>query len=281
MLNSALRTLNGDIMIRMGFFLCDVHRQIQAMYNNQVSNYRGRILTVFRGQGVSKADFEKLTNNKDALISFNNFLSTSTKRDVSVKFAKEGSRTNDTVGILFIITIDPTVSTTPFASIQEMSEMPGEDEILFSMHTVFRIGDIREDGNNNSIYEIDLKLTSDDDPQLHELSDFIRKEITGRRWHRMGQLLLKIGQFDKAEELYLALLEQTPEDSDKALIYNQLGLVKKDQGKYEEAVTFSKESLKIERIIPILLIPTLISVKCITSWVTTRKHLNFTKNHLK
>ncbi|CAF1493633.1 unnamed protein product, partial [Rotaria sp. Silwood1] len=35
MLNGALRTLNGDIMIRMGFFLCDVHRQIEHLHKQQ------------------------------------------------------------------------------------------------------------------------------------------------------------------------------------------------------------------------------------------------------
>ncbi|CAF1060601.1 unnamed protein product [Rotaria sordida] len=35
MLNRALRTLDGDIIIRMGFFLCDVHRQIEDLHSKQ------------------------------------------------------------------------------------------------------------------------------------------------------------------------------------------------------------------------------------------------------
>ncbi|CAF4278742.1 unnamed protein product, partial [Rotaria sordida] len=35
MLNRALRTLDGDIIIRMGFFLCDVHRQIEKLHSQQ------------------------------------------------------------------------------------------------------------------------------------------------------------------------------------------------------------------------------------------------------
>ncbi|CAF5142659.1 unnamed protein product, partial [Rotaria sp. Silwood1] len=78
------------------------------------------------------------------------------------------------VGILFQITIDPAVSSTPFASIRDESYFKKEDEILFSMHTVFRIGEVRKIDNNRALYQVDLKLTSDDDPQLRELTDYIR-----------------------------------------------------------------------------------------------------------
>ena len=45
------------------------------------------------------------------------------------------------------MTIDPAQSTTPFASIIDVSYFRGqEDEVLFSMHTVFRIGTITLDG---------------------------------------------------------------------------------------------------------------------------------------
>ncbi|CAF3647118.1 unnamed protein product, partial [Rotaria sp. Silwood1] len=68
------------------------------------------------------------------------------------------------------------VSSAPFASIREESYFKDEEEILFSMHTVFRIGEVRKIDNNRALYQVDLKLTSDDDPQLRELTDFIREE---------------------------------------------------------------------------------------------------------
>ncbi|CAF5038080.1 unnamed protein product, partial [Rotaria sp. Silwood1] len=139
------------------------------------------------------------------------------------------------------------MSSTPFASIREESYFKKEDEILFTMHTVFRIGEVRKIDNNRALYQVDLQLTSDNDPQLRELTDYIRKEVSGTGWRRMGRLLLKIGQFDKAEELYMALLEQASNDSDRAYISNMLGWVKKDQGQFKEAVAFYEQSLKIYR----------------------------------
>ncbi|CAF5138496.1 unnamed protein product, partial [Rotaria sp. Silwood1] len=98
----------------------------------------------------------------------------------------------DMVGILFQITIDPTVSSTPFASIKEVSYYKEEEEILFTMHTVFRIGEVRKLDNNRALYQVDLKLTSDDDPTLRELTDYIREEVDDVGWYRMGKLLLQI-----------------------------------------------------------------------------------------
>jgi hypothetical protein len=91
------------------------------------------------------------------------------------------------------MTIDPSVSSAPFASIQNVSFFQTEEEILFSMHTVFRIGEINKMDNNDSLYQVDLKLTADDDQELRTLTERIRKEVVGSTgWKRLGQLLLKL-----------------------------------------------------------------------------------------
>ena len=105
-----------------------------------------------------------------------------------------------------------------------------EDEILFSMHTVFRIRDIKPMGENNRLFQVNLSLTSDNDKDLRALTDRVREEIEGSDgWDQLGELLLKMGQFDKAEQVYAALLEQATGDSEKAPIYSQLGRVKDAQ----------------------------------------------------
>jgi hypothetical protein len=47
------------------------------------------------------------------------------------------------IGILFVMTIEPSKSTTPFASIKEFSRFQDEEEILFAIHTIFRILEIK------------------------------------------------------------------------------------------------------------------------------------------
>ncbi|CAF1351267.1 unnamed protein product [Adineta steineri] len=219
MLNYGLRTLNADIIITMGFFMSHLHQQIQQLFEEQASTYGSETFIVYRGQGFMKSDFKKLQKTKGGLMSFNNFLSTSKDKDMSLGFAQGALENEDMVGILFIISIDPCVNSVPFAFIKEVSYYKEEDEILFSMHTVFRVGAIKQIGNNNQLYQVELQLTSDDDQQLRLLTDRIREEASSSTgWLRLGKLLLKIGQFNKAEELYSVLLEQTSDEGEKRFI---------------------------------------------------------------
>ncbi|CAF4405446.1 unnamed protein product, partial [Adineta steineri] len=99
----------------------------------------------------------------------------------------------------------------------------------------------------NQLYQVELQLTSDDDQQLRLLTDRIREEAGGSTgWQRLGTLLLKSGQFNKAEELYSVLLEQTSDEREKQHYYNQLGYVKDDQGDYEKAIWYYEQGLEIQ-----------------------------------
>jgi tetratricopeptide (TPR) repeat protein len=249
MLNRALRMSDVDIIIRMGFFIDDLHRQIEELHKKQYRDHQvGKILTVYRGQGLFKADFQKMKETKGGLMSFNNFLSTSEDRAVSLAFAESNESNPDLVGILFVMTIDPSKSTTPFASINGITNFPEEDEILFSMHTVFRIHDIKSMGENQRLIQVDLTLTGEnDDKDLRELTDCIREETfpDEEGWLRLGAVLYKMGQFQKSQQVFEVLLEQATDDSGKAPIYNQLGLMKDSQGEYKEAITFCEKALDI------------------------------------
>jgi tetratricopeptide (TPR) repeat protein len=246
MLNRALRNLEGDTIINMGFLIHDLHRQIEELHEEQVSSYHGKPFFVYRGQGLSTTDFDKLQKTRGGLMSFNNFLSISKVRKVSLGFAKDASRKTGMIGILFQMTIDPLVSAAPFAAIHDVSYFKKEEEILFSMHTIFRIGEITRMPKKHPLYQVELKLTADDDEQLRILTERIREETPGDTgWKRLGELLLKLKQFDKTEELYKVLLEQTSDESDTAHYYNQLGLVKADQGDYERAIGYHEQGLEL------------------------------------
>jgi hypothetical protein len=85
MLNRALRLMNADIIIKMGFFIGDLHRYIEQLHKEQFTDQNSNnSFTVYRGQGMSKIHFGLLTKTKDGFISFNNLLSTSKQHDVSL-----------------------------------------------------------------------------------------------------------------------------------------------------------------------------------------------------
>ncbi|CAF4163781.1 unnamed protein product, partial [Adineta steineri] len=112
MLNRALRLMDGDIITHMGFFISDLHRQIEQLHQEQYADTTAAdTFTVYRGQGLSTGDFEQMSKTKGGLISFNNFLSTSKVRNISLGFSQDAAINPDQVGVLFIMKINPTQST--------------------------------------------------------------------------------------------------------------------------------------------------------------------------
>ena len=59
-----------------------------------------------------------------------------------------------------------------------------------------------------------------------------------------------MGQFLKAQQVYEVMLQQITDGSEKGRIYYQLGSAKKDQGEYEEAITYYEKLLTIYKKTP-------------------------------
>jgi hypothetical protein len=131
-LNRALRTMEGDIIIKMGFFIHDLHYQIEYLHQQQINAGRKKSFTVYRGQCLSKKDFDMLLQTKGGLLSFNNFLSTSEQENVANMFAESTMYDDNLIGILFEISVDSYISLAPFTFIRDLSHFDQEEEILFS-----------------------------------------------------------------------------------------------------------------------------------------------------
>ncbi|CAF0870620.1 unnamed protein product [Adineta steineri] len=229
---------------------CDLHRDIQRLHSEQLNGEQSdETFTVYRGQCLSKEAFTEMINTKGGLLSFNNFLSTSKDRDVSLLFAPQAATSSDLIGVLFVISINPTDSRIPFACVSDISYFHTEHEVLFSMHTVFRIEDIQPMDGNNHLYQVSLTLTNDNDQDLRTLTDRIRHETfpNSTGWYRLGLLLIKMGQFAKAQEVYEVLVNETTNERDKASIYYQLGWIKYNQGEYQEALSSHEKALTIRQ----------------------------------
>ena len=65
-----------------------------------------------------------------------------------------------------------------FYSMKSKRTFPDEQEILFSMHSVFRVTHVLE--MRKDFWQVNLKLTNDKDEDLIKLTDFIQKEIERR-----------------------------------------------------------------------------------------------------
>ena len=247
MLNKALRTQDIAIVIKMGFFLRDLHRRIENLYLK--SMYQSQPAKVYRGQGIFNTDFDRISKNKGGLLSFNNFLSTTLDRNIAFMRADSAQDDPELTGVLFEIEIDPSISRAPFASVDNLSYYAdSEQEVLFSMHTVFRIGQLQQ--MRNRLWHVTLTLTDDDDEQLKHLSNFIREEINMQpEWAHLAVLMLRMGEYKKAEEICRAIQESTIINDLEAYVWclNNLGNIMIEQGDQTNALIYLQKALEIKK----------------------------------
>ena len=149
LVNSSFRDLQAGKIIKIGSFIYNLHRQLEDLQKQRVSRNQGKF-NVYRGQGLSSDAFEQFQEGK--LLCFNHFLSTSESEEVAMEFAEGNLGQLNTEVVVFKMCIDPNTPSTPFAPIKDLSHHGEEEEVLFSMHAVFRIRGIKKHPKNSAIY---------------------------------------------------------------------------------------------------------------------------------
>ncbi|CAF4617899.1 unnamed protein product, partial [Rotaria sp. Silwood2] len=258
MLNRGLRQMDVDIILKMGFFIRHLHNHITQLHQEQQGSMPTKF-QVFRGQGLSMEDFEKMKKTEGGLMSFNNFLSTSHKRTISLdNFVRPATNNPSSVGILFVMNIDTAIcmkSSTPFAEVSKVSFFEGkEEEIFFSTHTIFLINRIERipDEHTDRLWQVNLTLAGNQDDDFSKLTAHLRVEVNlkapTRGVPQLAFVLLKLGEPAKAKKLYKILLAKASSDIDRADYNHKLGWAYDVMGKHSKALSSYKRSLKIRKI---------------------------------
>jgi tetratricopeptide (TPR) repeat protein len=246
LVNWALREQEFDTIIRVGFFINDLHRHIDKLHQEQIATINTNF-PVYRGQGMTADRFANLRKSEGGLLAFNSFLSTSRSPEVAQGFIDRALDKGSPIGLLFIITVDPSVSSEVYADIGTVSCFE-EKEVLFSLATVFRIGSIKPLQTDPDVWSVELQLTSNKDKELNALMGRIKVEIGGSTpLYKLGALMIKVGQYDKAEEIYSNLWNETNDEQEKANICHQLGFIKDKRGNPRAALIFYQDALTIHR----------------------------------
>ena len=229
------------------FFMEKVYREQQAQ--NPITTP----FTVFYGRGLSHEYFDKMKQSKVGLMAFNNFLSASFSRQISLNYARNSNPSD--IAVLFVMRIDPHIceqSSIPFVDVKDEGYFKDqEQEIVFATHSIFRMErmDQMKDDKRQPMWEVHLTLTGDNDKEMDELTTSVRKEMgSSTGWSRLGQILIKIGEFGKAAELYQVLLGKASSDTDRHDYLNQLGLVYDNIGEYSKALSYYERSLEIRKV---------------------------------
>ena len=133
LLNKALRLQNIEILLVFRFFIKDLHEQLAKLEKDRnISNMK-----VFRGQILPSTDLERMKRSIGKLISFHSFISASLIQDLAINFIVSEPPHPHLVNVLFEIECDQCSSLSltpkPYADVSELSEIPTEEEVLFSL----------------------------------------------------------------------------------------------------------------------------------------------------
>ncbi|CAF1568921.1 unnamed protein product, partial [Didymodactylos carnosus] len=202
---------------------------------------------VYRGKYLACSTLQKLIDNEGALISFNDFLSTTKDKDVAMVYAGGGATRPGQESVLFELHMDRTIITKPFLKLTpKETKVPAEAEVLFSIGTVWRIRKVVKPPEGNNIWLIVLESSKYQDPNASELTDFLKQEIPQTSTLlTLGIFLTKIGQVDKAEKYYRMLLnELQTEHEDYGYVCNQLGCLLYDKKHYSLAKDYFENAMR-------------------------------------
>jgi tetratricopeptide (TPR) repeat protein len=241
LLNKAFRTENLDLIFKFRFFIVDLYHQLKQLHRP----FTG---TLWRGQTISVAELQRLKNTKEKLVSVNTFFSTTRSSNRAVSFSGQGNGLPQLESVVFQIDVDEKMCDTPtFADITNLSSMPQENEILFTMNTIFRLVDIE---SWNNIWIVHLVLTDSNQQKLRDLIDHFKKEMDEEQIPpllMLGEFLWKMGDFDRAERYYQMMLRELPPGHELiGKVYNNLGLIGLEKGDFRLATRFFKKALRLQ-----------------------------------
>lgn len=233
LLKTAIEQVNINLLIKLGFFIKDLCQEIKHLHTSTRSS---QTLTVYRYEELSDEDFYRFLGMENGLYSFSNFLLVN-RNPISLNSIKQRmTEDRNVIHLLYEIILDPSIPSVYYTSI--------DDEYLISMHSVFHVGEFKQIGNDNRLYQATLTLTTDTNHNLYDLSKQIREEIeASTAWHRLARLLLRFGEYTEAEGIYERLIRHTRDDRERVVLYDQMAMVKQGRRKYDEALDNCRKSL--------------------------------------
>lgn len=235
LLNKALRVEDIELLHTFRFFiidLCAAIEQESLQWKNKT------VLSTFRGTLIPSEELERLRENKGKVISINGFLSTSRNIDVALAFAGESLSHTLFQAVLFEIEVNSSMRTVVFADVEKKSRMTDEEEVLFTLNSLFKIESVTFD-SIRKIWAVKLMGTDEGTEKVREHIVSIRQRLDEYPpIIYFGRLLTKeLAQMDRAEKYFQMLLKSLPSDhEDIAAVYLQMGTIYDRRGDLNAAL---------------------------------------------
>ncbi|CAF1016060.1 unnamed protein product [Adineta steineri] len=172
LLNTSLRIEIINDIVKMRYFINDLHNQLAELQLSFIESLNGeKEIILYRGLPMKVAQLDELRENFDGLISMNSFVSATQNENLAIVFSGDGEQTMppDEVSVIFEMLINTDIRSTPYATIESI--MDNEEEVLFSMGSTFRIGEIDE--IRSRVYRVKLRMVHKEDELWNKLTEHL------------------------------------------------------------------------------------------------------------
>ncbi|CAF2820388.1 unnamed protein product [Rotaria sp. Silwood2] len=194
MLKKTLRLFDLNKLYAFAFYICDLQKQLENWHYTPSKTF-----FVYRGLTMSLINIAQLQANVRNLVASNGFLSTSRTREIAMNYArKQGilEQSDNFCNVLLEIEIGTDVSSSCiFADAAHISDFPEEQEILFSIGTIFRLNEVSLP-SQTGIYIVKMKTANSEEYALIDKLLTIAREKFEE--HRTQQLILKLLQYGQS-----------------------------------------------------------------------------------
>ncbi|CAF0977592.1 unnamed protein product [Didymodactylos carnosus] len=247
LVNLCLRSQDIDNIYQMRYFIIDLHNQIQKLYTHV--NQHEQLFTVYRGQSMSEDELQNLKDHSNGgLISFHQFLSCTRNRNTALVYALNRFAHLSNESVLFEIIIDTNIKTKPFLNIERYSYYKTENEILFTVGTIFEIMSVEQQATSG-LWIIKLLLSEKVDKDMEQLTMYFRNEIgKNPTLITLADYLTQMGNYDAAKTYFDILIDtmsSLEHESNDAELYTKAGQLYYLTDDYEKSLKYHLKASSI------------------------------------
>jgi len=255
LINKALRTEENLVLYKFRYFIVDLCVRLEEAA--LASIHHTEPFRVYRGSNLSRDEIEKL--QVGSRVATNGFFSSSRHLPIAQRFIGISSNTDVSPShglesqrqyVLFEIDVDLTKSPELVVTdVSDQSAISDENEMLFNLGTTFIITGIAYD-SEQLVWRISLTSSSEAAKTIQEYNAHIQKRFTETKPIIMfAHFLSEISSdYHGALTYFHRLLRSKPwNDEDRPDIYHYLGRVYRALGKSQQAMTYFRCALLLQR----------------------------------
>ncbi|CAF3276257.1 unnamed protein product [Rotaria sp. Silwood2] len=272
-INNVLKLENFELLMAYRYYVSDLCKMIEYMYKqeqSQTNKTNVYYLAASIGFDALKQMKKSLDEKKKGqVISIGGFISTTTNLDIAKQYARTQFLPEGNVRVLFKISVVPDKPCAAHAYIGNISFHPEEEEVLFSIGTIFVVDKIDdagafvkdqpmrtttkanasagEENNFNTVHmtasDIDKTLVDDIRAKVQECSAPQLSVLLAR-------YLIELGEYRSARKYLTSLCSESKltlkDDPVLASAYNCLGMTYSRQNLHANAIEHYKQALNCQ-----------------------------------